>query len=841
MTLNQFRSIDLTWDRANGRIYEAIRVASSDENGRKLTVRVSNGSLVEDLSSATLNLYWETTNAKNKGLDAFEVVDASRGIFEIYFTTGMLSNVGKLYAWLQLVDTAGTVTSERFDITVFRGIDNDAAESENSFTSLTTALVRVNNIDADINDLDVKKADKAALATTNMALATTNTEVARKADKIYVDNRIDNVTQGGPADTFANLSALQSAYPNGANKPMLVLEGDGVTAYVYTWTGNTWKKGVLYQSQGIDDKSIDTDKLKFDAVTPMETTFAKMGKNKHNGTYFPFALVGGWGALGVTLNKRQNAISAIVEVEPDKTYIVYTENTTDRLRVAGFDDIPSDLSQGTLLTGNDGGTSAIFTTSSQTRYAVIYLKSEAGTVYPQNLMVERGTQKTGFKKPKTVIEIEDKSIQSNQIQNHIPTAVSVGLPNTLKIFLKDEYIDTADTLVMVGETRIVLEAARYDFSDFSAQTVVVLVNLSTKEIEFYVSSQLPTSSNYAYLGYIRRGLTCGVNGAYRLEDSDVVPYTATEKNLLQSLSSSGNERDFFIPNVQKTYETDAEYHLPVGNLANLYGRYDQLVTDYPSYVSRTKLADDEENNPIYRYDFKRPGIWLDGVQTELPKIVLTGVHAHEHQSQMALIGLMEEICAKRLTDDFCHKIYNNVHLVVIPTLNPYGINKGSRVTANGVDLNRNFPDGWTVQGEDTFYYSGTEPLSEVGSQTLYSVMQNEKNVLGAIDIHNSETDFANNLEPTWIGAVGSTNKKIALGTITRAREIVDKYNIANRDLNYRVRSPVKASVTNQWAVEGVRAFILEMTWRAEGSLEDGQKMNIEFITNIIECLMAQAG
>jgi protein MpaA len=59
----------------------------------------------------------------------------------------------------------------------------------------------------------------------------------------------------------------------------------------------------------------------------------------------------------------------------------------------------------------------------------------------------------------------------------------------------------------------------------------------------------------------------------------------------------------------------------------------------------------------------------------------------------------------------------DVALWLIDDLNPDGAVAGSRQNARGVDLNRNFPDGWRLQGVagDTFH-SGRRPLSEPESR-----------------------------------------------------------------------------------------------------------------------------
>lgn len=145
--LDQFRSIDITWDKANKRIYDNVKAVSSDEQGRKLVVQILNNNQVEDLTGASLNLFWETKSKHYQGLDLFDVVDAEKGIFEIYFTTGMLSNIGRLNAHLHLLDGNGAITSELFKIHVSKGIDTEAVESEDSFSALTESLNRVAEIE----------------------------------------------------------------------------------------------------------------------------------------------------------------------------------------------------------------------------------------------------------------------------------------------------------------------------------------------------------------------------------------------------------------------------------------------------------------------------------------------------------------------------------------------------------------------------------------------------------------------------------------------------------------------------------------------------------------------
>ncbi|MFK0571395.1 succinylglutamate desuccinylase/aspartoacylase family protein [Endozoicomonas sp.] len=69
---------------------------------------------------------------------------------------------------------------------------------------------------------------------------------------------------------------------------------------------------------------------------------------------------------------------------------------------------------------------------------------------------------------------------------------------------------------------------------------------------------------------------------------------------------------------------------------------------------------------------------------------------------------------------------SDIHLpmIIIPKLNPDGIIAGTRVNANGVDLNRNLPaSNWEKQSRDDKYSPGAHPASEPENQFLLSLLQ----------------------------------------------------------------------------------------------------------------------
>lgn len=120
-----------------------------DANGRKMRVQVVNNGVVENLTGAGLNLAW--VGRLGKGLDNFTAVDATKGIFEITFKTGMLNNTGSINASLQLIlpSGSGIVESTPFPMDNRPSlVDGDSAQSTDSWTALENALANAENLEA---------------------------------------------------------------------------------------------------------------------------------------------------------------------------------------------------------------------------------------------------------------------------------------------------------------------------------------------------------------------------------------------------------------------------------------------------------------------------------------------------------------------------------------------------------------------------------------------------------------------------------------------------------------------------------------------------------------------
>ncbi|SFG10836.1 SGNH/GDSL hydrolase family protein [Sporolactobacillus nakayamae] len=93
----------------------------------------------------------------------------------------------------------------------------------------------------------------------------------RKADQSFVDSQFAAIISGAPKGTYATLSSLKAAYPNGTDGVMLVLE-DGKWYY---WNSmvNDWLPGGVYQSSKIADGSINLEHVTFSI--PSQNLFSK--------------------------------------------------------------------------------------------------------------------------------------------------------------------------------------------------------------------------------------------------------------------------------------------------------------------------------------------------------------------------------------------------------------------------------------------------------------------------------------------------------------------------------------------------------------------------------------
>ena len=103
---------------------------------------------------------------------------------------------------------------------------------------------------------------------------------------------------------------------------------------------------------------------------------------------------------------------------------------------------------------------------------------------------------------------------------------------------------------------------------------------------------------------------------------------------------------------------------------------------------------------------------LGGSFSMNPILIVGVVHGDEPQGEYLINKYLEEV--------------EDSGMLFIPSLNPDGKDKGTRVNSNGVDINRNFPTkNWELSDKDN-YYGGDSPASEIETRFLIDVIEEYK-------------------------------------------------------------------------------------------------------------------
>lgn len=126
-----------------------------------------------------------------------------------------------------------------------------------------------------------------------------------------------------------------------------------------------------------------------------------------------------------------------------------------------------------------------------------------------------------------------------------------------------------------------------------------------------------------------------------------------------------------------------------------------------SALSRRELGRSVEGRPIDAIERGTPG----GT-----KVVVLGVIHGDEDAGAAIVDRLGELA-----------VPEGIDLWLVPSMNPDGQANGTRTNAHGVDLNRNFPLGWTRIGRPgDWQYSGTGPASEPETKAVVGFLEEAK-------------------------------------------------------------------------------------------------------------------
>ena len=148
-------------DTVNTQVFTNLTSKVGDTNGRGLIVTLTENGLQKDTTGISLNLKWKHRSIVGQGLDNFDVVDLSKGVYKITYPTEM-NRSGLVDAFVQIVDSGKVVGTRNMIISVESTVGDDSAiESSNSFSALASALIEVQSWNDRIDDVEQDFIDRA--------------------------------------------------------------------------------------------------------------------------------------------------------------------------------------------------------------------------------------------------------------------------------------------------------------------------------------------------------------------------------------------------------------------------------------------------------------------------------------------------------------------------------------------------------------------------------------------------------------------------------------------------------------------------------------------------------
>ncbi|XWS23508.1 hypothetical protein CRYUN_Cryun28dG0020300 [Craigia yunnanensis] len=168
-------------------------------------------------------------------------------------------------------------------------------------------------------------------------------------------------------------------------------------------------------------------------------------------------------------------------------------------------------------------------------------------------------------------------------------------------------------------------------------------------------------------------------------------------------SASGFENDSYAGSARHLFEENQSQH-PRFGIARGYmtnSELEKAVKEFGrrcSHISRIYSIGKSVNGvPLWVIEISEK----PGKEEPEPAFKFVGnVHGDEPVGRELLLLLANWICDNYMRDPLVNLIVENVHLHILPSMNPDGFSLRRRGNANGVDLNRDFPDQFFPWNDD---------------------------------------------------------------------------------------------------------------------------------------------
>ena len=434
----------------------------------------------------------------------------------------------------------------------------------------------------------------------------------------------------------------------------------------------------------------------------------------------------------------------------------------------------------------------------------------------------------------------------NNYNNYGTPSCFKGYPLTTKIELENSDFEVGGLNPLTGESATNTERLRTKtYINYDNLVSINATNLNKVALYKYDSSDnyvgLWNGSNFATSGnpYFFTDILFGqlpqdANAKYKLVIDSTSLENIEEVVIVGSLNDGWKETQKEIKELQEqinTEEKDTDYVSDnyymsddsvsvVSSSTALFALYDELVTLYPSYVTKNTLTSGDITT--YEYVFKTPNYndvagqrSKDTVINKPVILLISGVHGDEKSSIMSTYAFCKAMCENQKT---ISTLLEKFIIRVIPCINAWGFDNNKRWNANGVNLNRNFDASWVYQDEPyTNGYSGPSPASEDETKIVQAWIDDYiDTAVCLIDFHNS----AYTSEVSYVNAKDTLTNSIELktGYLYKIDEVIG-YWVAKREMTssslifgYTGSGSTTGSCQEYGAINEKLSVLLETSW-----------------------------
>lgn len=161
--LDNFKEIELHWDKVNQDFYQEINGVAGDTNGRRLKLYITDNGEAIDLTENKVKFYWRYKFSNYNSITEFIATDITKGAFYFYIPTEMQS-AGEIVGNIAIENAkdVSILISKEITIKISESqFGTSLEETKNKADAITTMILDA--VPKDITESLSKKVDKTAI------------------------------------------------------------------------------------------------------------------------------------------------------------------------------------------------------------------------------------------------------------------------------------------------------------------------------------------------------------------------------------------------------------------------------------------------------------------------------------------------------------------------------------------------------------------------------------------------------------------------------------------------------------------------------------------------------